>query len=671
MGARARFRARATSLLSEYQRLERAAQDAARRNNANLWYVADSFGGIFSDSLATADIGVGGGIGQMFDRSYGTESLGHDVLNGGGAFASSTGWSFVQPGSGSAEVSNGSANINSIDGTYAAVYPSNYSTIVEIGRRYNLRYTVTSVSGAGLRVDIGGAVGPQITSPGEYSHNAVTVSGNPVSIVRWAVGGGSVDFIEVREILNSDAQLGPETIGDTSFDNPASWVTSAVAPSTISISGGVLSLASPDGSSSSAIRHQSNGVSPTIGLLYRFELDVVSLSGPVGIHFGGVSATQIKSTGRVVLFMICDGQFPGLKRLGSACSIVVNSISVREVLGVSCAQPTTANKPQVVRTARKFNEDRLGLTWVTPTGYVNATTSLSSAAFDSVGSPGLPTRVAQLLLPTLPGVRYRLKFKIELLSAGTANVYIRSGSDIGAGAIIHTNSQGLASGSYYDAEFLATASQLNVLFVCATAGVNLSVREASLQQVAEYGYAMMFDGSNDELICSSKVITNANEYTVIAACDVPTTTTSSEYTLFAQRGATGVPISGKFMLAIDTSTTVRVALADRNDANELDSLGSSSQIVKNGQVLVASGWITQGKKRISVNGGAPDVKNIPVFSATNTTTSRIGGNASFSLGAFLGKMYLLCVSPTAMVDADRIAIEKFAVYLSGSKNYAG
>lgn len=559
MGARARFRARATSLLSEYQRLERAAQDAARRNNASLWYVPPTLAGIYQDHSATVNPALDGVIGAIDGDAQDDSTLGPELM--------------VQE---------------------LVKVPANWSQTAGASLTYNAEGWI-ELESAASGICLASTAIPVPTIPGA-----------------------------VYEVQCETAALSGQACGAHSIDNPLN--------STIYLSPG----------------HISTSFKPVA-----FTFSAIDAQTYVGFRLFNTSGAGIKAAIRNI----------------SVRQVLRNSIPpVAASAAKRVTQATTANKPTLVRTVLKSGPQRLGGAWSTPPGYANVTTSLSPTSFDTVGAAG-PTRVAQLLLQTKPGVTYKVSLRVESLSIGVMNVYVRDGGTLGAGTVIHTNSAGLASGSYYESEFVAASSQMNVLFVCATASASLSVREISVREVEARGFAFLFDGTNDEMLSPGAIISDYAQYTLVAA--VLTPIANVNYTVFSQRGASFTPIVAKLAFNASTATESRFSLSDRDDANLTSGLTNPELLLRNQTPVVVSGWRSGGAKKLSINGNSPAVGSASFLGTITTVQSSMGGNLGKSSDYWQGTMFLLCVAPIAMPDADRIAIEKFAAYLSGTENYVG
>lgn len=124
-----------------------------------------------------------------------------------GAFDTATGW-VLNSGTGSATISGGTANVNSIDGSFVSIYASPQFTIQNRGV-YRLEYDVTSSTGMGVRIDFAGSTGPSHATTGHKVHYiTATNTSSALSVVRGGGGisSGSIDNISVKLVTGASCE---------------------------------------------------------------------------------------------------------------------------------------------------------------------------------------------------------------------------------------------------------------------------------------------------------------------------------------------------------------------------------------------------------------------------------------------------------------------------------
>lgn len=155
--------------------------------------------------------------------------------------------------------------------------------------------------------------------------------------------------------------LGPELVENGTFDTDASgWVTSTAYSATITANNGACSFTSVKPSA----RIRPDGISTTIGNVYKVSIDILSLSTAVTVRastesFQGVSGTSVgektvsaagtysfmfkATTATTYLWVINNGAI--------ASVVTIDNVSVKEIYGNHATQSVTASRPTL--SARK------------------------------------------------------------------------------------------------------------------------------------------------------------------------------------------------------------------------------------------------------------------------------------------------------------------------------
>lgn len=199
------------------------------------------------------------------------------------------------------------------------------------------------------------------------------------------------------------AAKGPELHPDPEFDTPAAWVLAQPAAGSVTISGGLLTVNTTDGSYASATM---SAASPIVaGRHYEYEVVVTSVStGSVGVAIGSAQATiTAAGTYRGVLLAPTTAR-PEIKRgnSGVAANFTVARFSIRELTALdTCTMfqdaagttPVTAVEQPVglildkskglVKGVERAPSDLSLAAWIS---YSNPTTRISGQADPEQGS---------------------------------------------------------------------------------------------------------------------------------------------------------------------------------------------------------------------------------------------------------------------------------------------
>ncbi len=154
---RARGAAHGGSQLARYLRLEREAQDAARRNGAMLFYLGWGLSTVFADNSGAAAL-LGGSAGLMLDRS--NESVGPELVANGGFDSGVAGWTAKSGAAVSWDA--GKLRVQSAGLSYGGAYQQ---VPVTPGKTYSVSFKGRRVVG-GLAWLLIGSSGPGATDLG-------------------------------------------------------------------------------------------------------------------------------------------------------------------------------------------------------------------------------------------------------------------------------------------------------------------------------------------------------------------------------------------------------------------------------------------------------------------------------------------------------------------------
>ena len=140
---------------------------------------------------------------------------------------------------------------------------------------------------------------------------------------------------------------GPELAPDPSFDTGTGWLLAKPSSGSTVISGGALRITTADGSYAAATRNGATNI--TAGKYYEYVVEILSVTtGSVVLALGGANSETLGSVGvfRGVILATSTAVIE-VKRSNSGvpATVVVGSVSVRELPGNHAAQPTAASRP--------------------------------------------------------------------------------------------------------------------------------------------------------------------------------------------------------------------------------------------------------------------------------------------------------------------------------------
>jgi hypothetical protein len=631
-----------------YAALEAAAIAAARRNNAALWYIPDSLGGVYQDSAGSVVPALNASIGLLLDRSYGAETLGPELLSNGDFANAAAG--YLSASGATVSIVNGNLRVTNGTASYGYSYV-NFPTVA--GKTYLLatsRRGGSPTSTVNLHLYASGSVGGPIALNVDAANPRTFVALDAQTQIQLYAGGNTVgnytDYgtLSVREVI-AVANLGPELAVNGAFDSATGWLATASGSNSASVTGGVGRIISSDGAYTALSQ---NTWAPVPGKTYLVAFDLIVTSGAgIAIDFAGTVGYAFTVTGakRLVITATSSAGFI-VKRNVSATDATVDNLTVREVLGYHAVQATAANKPTLVRVPRKLGPERAAGSWSVAAGYDNVISANSPSSFTSMGG-ATANRVTKMLEALTVGKTYWLTLRVTSANAGTVGVYVREGSTPGAGVTTYNNPAAIQVGQMFTASFVATSATANILFVGTQGSAqNYAVDSISLDEVLEWGYAASFDGTNDVLLAQLPGVTNA--FTRIFAHQRANQSAAHLLTGQGTNGANLYYQSGSSVLTSDKATV---------------GIGYTAQMPA-GQ-CVTSEVFTGGNSRVIYGNGAVLASSLSALEYAATGLTGIGASPTATNG-FPGTMSLMCLCNTAMPDADRAAIERFAAYLVGA-----
>jgi hypothetical protein len=324
--------------------LERAAIAAARRNGALLQIIGRDLSSVYADGYGTSSTALSGLAGLILDRSYGLPgAVGPEICTDPGIDIPGW-WVATASGSNVASVSGGVVTVLSADGAYTAmnapVFPA-----VSAGRKYVVEYTIDSVSGGGLRVDVGGNIGSAHTSPGTYSRTFTATGNYAPAFVRGAPtanAGGVASRLSLREIV--DGALGSELAPATS--STTGWTVNSHG--SLTSDGDSLTLTNTSGAAEGS--YGITGLAAAAGKTYLVTMNVLQADNGGALTVGG-TRVGLGGAGLKTLRITAANSsgFVFGVNVGTAGPVLkARNISVRELLGGHGHQVNASYRPSIV-----------------------------------------------------------------------------------------------------------------------------------------------------------------------------------------------------------------------------------------------------------------------------------------------------------------------------------
>lgn len=676
-----------------YDRLERAAIAAARRNDAMLLYVPDVPGSVLQTSV-TGYIPalVGSPVGRLLDMQYGAPRLGPELLANPSFNSDASGWT---PYSNTTLASIGGklrmgtttgpsqpmlaiAAIATVPGKTYKFSAASATKTAQVG--VFLLQATNNASGAGAHSS---------TTFGVFGAQSVTdlalifvASATVTYVVLRADGGGAAttadysewDNASVCQIIDNPASRGAELVTNGDFstwssDNPVGWGLSYVETASEFVTQG-----SPGARlvSSGNFNEIAQNVGLVNGKAYEVIVQVTACVGQGAVSNASASPITFTTPGWYRCIFTAVGGSIGLKRSigGSSSDFTVASISCREVLGYHCTQPTAANKPTLIRIPRrtgpelavngKFTSDLSG--WVTANSGAATVTWSGGSALYSVPNPLTDGARLRQQVAVIPGRSYWVSAK------ASASLSISIGSTPGG-----TDYRAFLTG---EQSFSFTANHSTVWFNTVTPSDGSTLDNVSIREIVEWSNAIQLDGADDWMDVSYRDYFGPGNYTFIGSWVGPIGAASSAV-LSQTNSAHPISSASAFICPSFFLTNGTDACAfERDDSGNTGMAGSgyASLVTEEARCveLLQTSSGASGNIKGWVGGGSGSNTNYtraPGAVTTNKITLGAAQRATvfnFAKGVFA----LLCWAPSVMPIEDRKAIARFASYLVG-REYRG
>lgn len=658
-----------------YDRLERAAVAAARRNNAMLLYVPDAPGAALQTSVTGYSVATPNTpIGRLLDMQYGPPRLGPELLANPRFNTDATGWS---PYANTTLASfGGKLRMGTTTGPSQPMLA--IAAVATIpGQTYQFSATAaTKTSQVGVfqlqaTNNASGASAYASTSFGVFGTQSLTdlsltfvASATTTYVVLRADGGASAtnadfsewDNVSLRQSIDAPGSRGPELVTNGDFsswsaDNPVGWTLSFVETASEFVTQG-----SPGARLVSA--GSFNEIAQNVGLVngkaYEVIVQVTACTGSGSVSNASASPISFSAPGWYRGIFTAVGGSIGLKRStgGAASDFTVASISCREIPGYHCTQPTAANKPTFVKVPRRKGPELVA------NGGFDTAASWSSANTSFTG--GAMTIAAQFgnawqSVGVRNGAYYELAYTVTAAS-GTAPLALSSTGFTGATTVIPTV---IGRNTII---LQCVNDTLPLKFIAPNTGTSVTLDDVSLREVAEWSNGIQFDGVDDYLDATFRDYYAAGASTFIGSWWGPVTgnssfglvqsSTASVTPLYAPFGIPTSSVNASYFMRDDSGSAV---LNFRTYATGAYSSSGVVSAVDFGGRLVGTDHGSVSVDVTFARPGALSSNKITVGASQRTT---VFGFAKMTVA-------LLCWAPNVMPEADRRAVERFAAFLVG------
>lgn len=672
-----------------YDRLEKAAIAAARRNNAMLLYVPDAPGAAHQNSsTGYAPALAGSPIGRLLDMQYGAPKFGPELLANPRFNSDASSWSpyanttlaavggklRMGTTTGPSQPMLAIAAVATIPGQTYQLFAASAAKTSQVGV-FQLQAT-NNASGAGAYASASfGTFGTQSISDMALIFVA---SATVTYVVLRADGGASAttadysdwDNVSARQIIDAPTSRGAELVTNGNFaawsgDNPVGWGLSYTETATEFVT-----QASPGArivATTGNFNEIAQNVGLTIGATYEVIVQVTACTGSGSVSNASASPISFNAPGWYRGIFTAVGGSIGLKRStgGSASDFTVASISCKEVPGYHCTQPTAANKPTLVKVPRRTGPELVAngdfttdlSSWATAnTGVATVTWSAGTALFNTNGVDG--ARIRQQVFVT-PGKTYW----ITVNASPSLNVAL--GANPGTTEYV----------SYFAGNrafaFVAPTDNFWINTVTAVNGAYLD--RISVVEVLEWSNAIDLNGTGNWMDVTFRDYFGATGgYTFVGSWVGPVSGNSA--TVLAQSNSANTnPFVSPLFVAVGSN---HASIFERGDSGATGLVGSAYAIssflwgdcVELQQSASAGVGNFKGWRK-----GQPhsDVNYTSVTESLTTNKVTLGAAQRTSIANFAkGTFALLCWAPRVMPVADRKAIARFASYLIGA-NYNG
>jgi len=343
-----------------YQRMELAAREAARRNNAALWYVgSDPNGWVYEDSTGTTAATGTDPVGLLLDRSYvAGESYGSNIVTNGDFSNGTTSWT-ATGGATQAVVSGELVVTNTAGGGTEQVVQDVFSSIVA-GKTYKV--TITGRKGTSSSFQIGiegnsvsyyfsGALTNTVAETRSFTFTAE--AGQTVCIVKLRVLGIGTSIFDNISVQEAIGNLGPELSSNPGPFTVTTGYSTVGGTGTFSVSGGDLLLTN----TASNTGLNAPTFTTVVGQYYKFVLTIPATSGSTVTAYlrdannvapdilGGTVVAVGQTLSYVFQANTVATQFRGFSTGASGTITRISVASLKQLLGYPALQATSGNRP--------------------------------------------------------------------------------------------------------------------------------------------------------------------------------------------------------------------------------------------------------------------------------------------------------------------------------------
>lgn len=643
-----------------YNRLEKAAIAAARRNDAMLLYVPDNPSNVLQFSAGYTPSLVGSPVGRLMDMQYGAPTLGPELLPATKFTDDFSGWASVL---GTVSVVGG--RLRTARGVATGGRAAAPISCIP-GRTYRIavdRY-LGGVSSAGFVVAISptSTVGNILSNYGPTGpYSATFIATQSSHWIALDTGTGSegqyceYDNVSVREVMEAPDSRGPELLINGTFsawtgDNPDGWSLYFAESATEYVTQGFPGIRLVSAGAFNEIAQQSC----VVGKTYEVIVNVSACTGTCAVSNGGATPIAFSGPGTYRGVFTAVNQAVGLKRNSGPSDFTITSLSLREVRGYHGFQITAANKPTLTSIPRKRGPELISPgAWTT--GTPTSTTIVGSTI----------TMAAQYAAAEQPatlrsGANYSLTYNVTAVSG--VNPLALSSSGFTAATVLLPSSLGSNT-----VILQCVDATKPIRFIAPWSSTSITISDVSLREVLEWSNAVQLDGTDDWMDVTFRDYFVGGSYTFVGAWTGPVTGNSSF--VLAQSNTSDVdplcsplfvPSGSNHVSIFERGDTAQVGIS--GSSYSLDTLQGSACV----ELLQTSGGGTGNYK--GWRGGAL-VRNINytrVVESLTTNKVTLGASQRTSVSGFAkGTFALLCWSANVMPDADRRAIGRFASYLIG------
>lgn len=438
--------------------------------------------------------------------------------------------------------------------------------------------------------------------------------------------GAASDGSDTGYVRDLCASYGSELIANGDFSQGATgWSLQQPTAGSVSIADGIASIISTDGTNAYL---QAAGTPLAVGKVYELSCDYATTVGSVSLRDSSGTIIKALSAGKNTVQFVATTATVRFNRDG-ICNCTIDNVSVREVVGRPLFQATTGFKPKLRRVPKKLGPELVTTgDFASATGWsLSAGLTISGGVLQVNASGGAATNSGLVTA----GKSYAVAVDVTAFTSGSVRLF--------AGGVGGVPASGLGT---FTSVVAATGTAIQ-LYVTSASSV-MSVDNISVREVLEWGWAWVFDGTDDLLATVSQAAA------------------SSEALIVAKR-----------LYALPASTRTAMAKAGTNTGVELY---ANASVYNNSQIGTGSGYVyksfqgavstsvhsavvTPTSRQIRVNGSSAGVEAITFTSAA--ATIKVGGGTA----AFNGEIFASAYCPAAMTDAEMLIVEKAMAQLAG------